>query len=573
MIPILFEHNATEFTTHGLGDLTECTTCVASVNEDGEYELALEYPVTGYMFPELTINRIVVAKANDYDPLQAFRIYGYEKTINGIVKINCQHLSYDISNIVVKAFGGIETASAALAKLKTNAVLPAGTTCPFTFYSDITDKPHTDTKKFKKEEPASMRTILLDGDDSIKGAFGGDLVFDNWDIKLLKMAGEDRGVTINYGADLVDLTQEENISDMTTGVLPYYKHSNGNADQVVYGDIQYATGTFLRHRIVPLDVSQYFGSAQENAPPSKAQINAKAQAWIEAEEIGKPEINLTLEYASLGQDLRLHDAVTVHFDRMGIDVKSKVVKVEYDVLAERCTQIEVGKTRPSLLFSLEDASRLKRGLLPPNRIQNGSIGSNQLGGGSVGGKQLADGAVDDEAKIAEKVIKGYHINNGTITEVNLAKDSVTTDKLQDAAVAFIKLNPDVEAYFVDILVTKQMFTEKITLIDGVIEALGGYINLTGGSISCSNLNLGTGGYISSNGETYRGGRIQVHDTNTRYKDAYGHEGIYYGNVNKSTGTNTGTLDSHTHSMSYDKAYLYPATTESTTQYVNAIVKI
>ena len=506
MIPILFEHNATEFATHGLGDLTECTTCVASVNEDGEYELALEYPVTGYMFPELTINRIVVAKANDYDPLQAFRIYGYEKTINGIVKINCQHLSYDISNIVVKAFSGIESASAALDKLKTNAVLPTGTTCPFTFYSDITDKPHTDTKKFKKEEPASMRTILLDGDDSIKGAFGGDLVFDNWSIKLLKMAGEDRGVTINYGADLVDLTQEENISDMTTGVLPYYKHSNGNADKVVYGDIQYATGTFLRHRIVPLDVSQYFGSAQENAPPTKAQINAKAQAWIEAEEIGKPEINLTLEYASLGQDLRLHDAVTVHFDRMGIDVKSKVVKVEYDVLAERCTQIEVGKTRPSLLFSLEDASRLKRGLLPPNRIQNGSIGSNQLGGGSVGGTQLADEAVNDEKKIAREVIKGYHINNGTITEVNLASDSVGSAQIQAGVVEYVKLHKDVQAYFVDLLAADAIFTK-------FMNAVGGYIDVTSGIIRATTLQTGV---LWVNDRHYGAASASIHNTSKSY---------------------------------------------------------
>ena len=65
---------------------------------------------------------------------------------------------------------------------------------------------------------------------------------------------------------------------------------------------------------------------------------------------GQPEINLTLSYATLGQDVRLYDAVTVRFVKMGIDVKSKVCSYTYDVLNERITEVEVGKTRPSLLF-------------------------------------------------------------------------------------------------------------------------------------------------------------------------------------------------------------------------------
>ena len=81
MIPILFEHNATAFTTHGIGDLTECTRCEAAVNSDGEYELELEYPVDGRYVNELKINRLIVAKVNDHDPNQAFRIYSISKSV------------------------------------------------------------------------------------------------------------------------------------------------------------------------------------------------------------------------------------------------------------------------------------------------------------------------------------------------------------------------------------------------------------------------------------------------------------------------------------------------------------
>ena len=58
---------------------------------------------------------------------------------------------------------------------------------------------------------------------------------------------------------------------------------------------------------------------------------------------------------------------------------AKFVSYRYDVLKERCIEVEVGNVKPSILFSLEDASRLKRGLIPPARIQNNSITSEKLG--------------------------------------------------------------------------------------------------------------------------------------------------------------------------------------------------
>ena len=229
MIPILFEHDATIFTTHGLGDLVDCITCETTCNADGEYELTLQYPVSAPLFPELKINRIVYAKANDYHPWQAFRIYGYEKEIKGVQTINCQHISYDLHCIPTREIpklAHVTSCSVALQYMKSQAFI----SCPFTFYTDITRLPHMEEHIFKSDNPTSVRALLLDGDDSIHGAFGGDLVFNNYDVFLMQMAGEDRGVTLDYGVDIVDLDQEENISEMITGVLPYFRWNEANED-------------------------------------------------------------------------------------------------------------------------------------------------------------------------------------------------------------------------------------------------------------------------------------------------------------------------------------------------------
>lgn len=57
MIPILYEYNEIDFTTHGIGDLADCIECVCEQNDDGEFEMSFSYPVTGELMNEYK-NRI-----------------------------------------------------------------------------------------------------------------------------------------------------------------------------------------------------------------------------------------------------------------------------------------------------------------------------------------------------------------------------------------------------------------------------------------------------------------------------------------------------------------------------------
>lgn len=486
MIPILFEHDATTFTTHGLGDLVDCISCETTCNADGEYELTLQYPVSAPLFPELKINRIVYAKANDYHPWQAFRIYGYEKEIKGVQTINCQHISYDLHCIPTREIPKlmhVTSCNTALQLAKSQAFI----SCPFTFYTDITRLPHMEEHIFKADNPTSVRALLLDGDDSIHGAFGGDLVFNNYEVFLMQMAGEDRGVTLDYGVDIVDLSQEENISEMITGVLPYFRWNEANedsstedygetTDHIAYGTIQLCPGNFQRQNIMALDLTDQFPNQDQGTYPPSSLLDATAQAWIQESDVGHPVISLTVNYATLGQDVRLHDAVTVRFHEMGIDVKSKVTSYKYDVLAERPVEIEIGKTKASSMFSLEDASRLKKGLIPPKRIQKKSIGNDQVQNGGIGGKgisaagvgswHLRDKAVEED-KINESAVTVNKIRDGAVQTEKIADGAVIEDKILDMAVSYAKLGEDVQVLFVDILAAQAVFSTVIYAVSHV----------------------------------------------------------------------------------------------------------
>ena len=468
MIPILFEHNATDFTTHGIGDLVECTSCECQCNDEGEYELSFIYPKDGDLFHELTIGRQILAKVNPWQQTQIFRIYGYEKELKGMITVNCEHISYDLNRIPVKDFKSAAYASCntVLQNMVTNANAVADQSCydlninRFTFVSDVDDIAQTEDKNYILEAPSSARSVLLDGDDSIKGVFGGNLVFDRYNVKILKPGSEeggmDRGVTIEYGVDLMDLQQEENISEMYTGVLPYFRYTvtnpndQGDTEMISYGTVQHASGTFQNHKIMPLDLTEFFPNQAEHTSPAQWELNNKAQEWMAAEDgFGEPEINLTLSYAQLGQDVRLHDQVTVRFPRMGINsVASKVTSYKYDVLKERMLEVQVGKTKESILFSLEDASRLKKGLLPPKRIQNksitsekyadGSVQSAAIGSGSVGSSKIAGGAVTTP-KIDGEAVTTEKIKRLAVTAEILDDDAVINGKIKDGAVTTLKI--------------------------------------------------------------------------------------------------------------------------------------
>lgn len=505
MIPSLLPYNyfdtlsySTDLPTlpvHGDVDLIDCIECFAEQTEDdgSEWELAFSYPKGGYGFDSLKLNAIVLAKANPWQGVQAFRIYGIEKQTKKTVTVKAEHISYDLAKIPAKTFKATSAADA-VAKLQVNSIYGNNwKQHHFKFDTDISS-----SEKFEPDTPVSMRAMLLDGDKSIKGTYGGDLIFDNYSVQLKQVGGEDRDVTINYGIDLVDLTQEQNNSEMITGILPYYKRTSSDdlyaTQPIIYGDIAYGPGMYETQRIEPVDLSEHF----PNDVPTVAQINAKAAEWVAKEEIGEPEISLTVSYANIGQDVRIHDAVRVRFPSMGVDVKAKVVKYKYNVLLERCEEIEVGHAKESKYFNLMDASRLRKGLVPPERIQNESITSEKISRGGVGkgkiapeavGKyeiekysidhdlmskktsaggaaiqsdNIAVGAVDSSA-LGAGAVTGAKILDGAVTNGKLGSGAVTKGKISDAQVSYEKLTTGVtdEIDKIDYLESRVAYIDKL----------------------------------------------------------------------------------------------------------------
>ena len=137
MKPILFTENSTDFTTNGIGRLSDAISCVVREERNGQYELEMVYHESGAHFSEIAIRGIIVAKPSANSSVQPFRIYKISRPINGKVTIEAQHISYDLTKNVTMPFSVTASASACyqtLQNLKSHAV----ETCPFNFTTDVT---------------------------------------------------------------------------------------------------------------------------------------------------------------------------------------------------------------------------------------------------------------------------------------------------------------------------------------------------------------------------------------------------------------------------------------------------
>lgn len=344
MKPILFPKTATTFETQGLGVLADATSCKVTEERNGTYELEMEYPITGQHYSDIGDDCILYAIPSPYRGPQPFRIYRTSKPIDGIVTINARHIRYDLAFVPLNPFTAAN-APAAMAGLQSNAAIPSN----FTFWTN-----KTTVADFAVSVPSATSNILGGQTGSILDVYGGEYEFDAFAVKLYDQRGQDNGVSIRYGKNLTDLDQDRNIYNVTTGIYPYWVSSDGSTLVTCDPKIVYASGTYERQKIIPVDFSQDFQDA-----PTPEQLLERAQAYVKNNSIGVPEVSLTVSFVQLEQTEQyknlvllekcdLCDTVTVEYENLGVSAKAKIVKIVTNVLLERYESVEIGEVRTNI---------------------------------------------------------------------------------------------------------------------------------------------------------------------------------------------------------------------------------
>lgn len=403
MKPVLFAPTATTFETNGLGKLSDAASCTVKETRNGAFELTLKYPVEGIHYSEIRQRSIIYAKPNPVDDPQPFRVYRISKPINGLVTVYAYHISYDLTGIPVSPYSAASV-QAALAGFSTYAAV----TNPFTFWSDMTA-----SGDFTVKAPASVRSLL----ETVLEVYGGEYKYDKYTVRLYQQRGVNRGVTIRYGKNLTDLKQDENCSNVYTGVYAYYSDGNGIVE--TSPKVTPAPGTYDYTRVLPLDLKAEF----KEAPTAEA-LKAAAEQYMSDHNIGVPEVSLNVSFVQLEQTqeykdlallerVELCDTVTVIFERLGVNATAQVTSTVYNVLIDAYDSVTIGNVRKNVAMTIAeqaqeiakgpDLTALQAAVIEATELITGNQGGYVVIHSSTGGKTPDEILIMDQPDIESAV--------------------------------------------------------------------------------------------------------------------------------------------------------------------------
>lgn len=350
MSMVLFPADATTFDNQGLGSIVDAVSCNVHEVLNGEYELEMQYPITGMQYKNLQNRRIIYSKHDPYSDPQPFRIYRITRPMNGIISIYARHVSYDLAGIPVGVFDA-NNAQSAMQGLKNNSLVAN----PFLFETTMQT-----VANFSCQYPQPCRNLLGGQEGSILDIYGGEYVWDGWTVRLQDRRGLDNGVRITYGKNLIDIEQDENIANLKTGIIPYWINSENG--EVIYSNPQIiqAPGEFNFSSVVPVDFGDKFESQ-----PTPEQLADAGQQYVTNNKIGVPIVSIDLSFAQLEQyslyestealeRVRMGDTVHVFFDQLGISVTSRIVETNYDPILNRYNSVSVGSVRANIAETIAD---------------------------------------------------------------------------------------------------------------------------------------------------------------------------------------------------------------------------
>ena len=335
-----------------LGSLTDCTRLYVTEERNGIYEAEFDIPVNSSMHNKIKIGHFIYAKPDDLSENQKFRIY--KRIYNPIDKTTvfyCEHIRYKLAGIPVapKTYSG--TPSSILSEMLTSVK----SSTEFTAWSDISA-----VKDIKMDIPSTAGAMLAGQEGSLLDTFGGEYKFDNYTVKLYQNRGQEKKTEIRYRKNLTGFTCTEDTTSTYTHVYPYYRNEDG-----VYVELDSKVITLGNAWKLPFENCYMLDlSAEFDTPPTKSQLQAKANTFIRANDLDTVSRHYKVSFVPLWQTNEykniavlercgLCDTVSIVHDNE--TVKAKIIKTVYDALNERYVSMELGNAVSSFAQTVQQS--------------------------------------------------------------------------------------------------------------------------------------------------------------------------------------------------------------------------
>ncbi|HIH7916021.1 TPA: phage tail spike protein [Streptococcus suis] len=298
------------------------------------YQLSFKFPLTDGKWNLL--KREVFLLADDLHGEQEFFIFEVKK-VNSHVQVYAKQVAtllnyYSINSISVDRVPGQTVMTALAGSVKRP--------CPFTFFSDILDR-HT-----FNESNVSVMDALAKDKHSVIGQWGGDLVRDKYQVKLLKNGGTENESLFMYKKNLSSYEESENINNLKTRLhlkKIIQGQSEGEEDRVIVVTVD-----------SPL-ISQYSQiyeadiEVNDQDVTDEASLLAYGQRYFGSTlcDLVENSINLDVKGKS-DVSVKMFDTVSVFHERFDVDLRLKITSYHFGPMSKRLKSIGFGKVSQSV---------------------------------------------------------------------------------------------------------------------------------------------------------------------------------------------------------------------------------
>ncbi|MBO0450750.1 phage tail spike protein [Candidatus Enterococcus murrayae] len=334
---------------------------------NGEQVVTIIYPVKGANATAFGVGLLIYLRVNNYQLPQIYRIFSVKKTMkNQRIEIKAEPIINDLRHFGIPVLNGNTVSPNNYWNMIIKNAQPKVTTAMNGYYDKAPFNFPYRFYDFSSGVLGDVKFVLGTALEAIAGKQGsmldtfkgGEFLKDNNSLNYYDRLGSDRGFVIAYGLNLKDVDFSIDTTDTIWNVIAWYQYQDTDGvTQYKYGNPAYNTNVDTRNyglKTLFLEVEEEEGS------PSGALTRLAREYLNNNTDMIVPKTSMKIDFVNLEgkdgyedyaqlQDVRLGDDVTIKYNEFGLDLKTRVVSYEYDLLLGQYTKMELGDTRRSFV--------------------------------------------------------------------------------------------------------------------------------------------------------------------------------------------------------------------------------
>ena len=301
---------------------------------NSKYQLSFKFPTNNPLWKELEEETLLLA--DDLHGEQEFIIFEVEKH-HAYITVYANQVATLLNNYSITEISVNNASGDRVMRSLTSSIIRNH---KFTFSSDIAN-----THSFNLKNVTVANALFRDK-HSIIGQWGGDLIRDKYDIRLLSNGGSTKEALFMYKKNLKSYQQKKSIKDLRTRIhftKTINSQKEGEKDKVIAVTVDSPLINKYKNiyegnlDVSDQDVIDEITLRKYGENYFKTTLCDVIEESIEIDVVGRPDV-----------PVGIFDTVTIFHEKFNLDVKKKITKYTYSPMGRKLKTIGFGKIQSNL---------------------------------------------------------------------------------------------------------------------------------------------------------------------------------------------------------------------------------